>query len=139
MSSFKKLNVHIDGASRGNPGPASIGVVFQDDKENIVKTIATRIGTTTNNVAEYYALIIALQEAVMMHVQELDVYSDSELLVKQYNGVYKVKEDSLKLLFLQVAHLKKGFSKISVSHVMREQNKLADEQANNALDRDFIL
>ncbi len=131
--------VFVDGASRGNPGPASIGVVFKNAKGEVVKTLSSKIGTTTNNTAEYFAFIFALQEAMMMGVKELEVFTDSELLAKQFKGEYKVKEDSLKLLFMIVTHLRRGFKKITVSHVPREQNKLADQEANKALDQEFFL
>ena len=129
----------IDGAARGNPGPASIGVVFQDEASSVVRSVSTKIGFATNNTAEYSALIFALQEALMMGVKELNVFTDSELLAKQFNGEYKVKEESLKLLSLFTVHLKRGFKKLTVAHVPREQNKLADREANKALDQEFFL
>lgn len=139
MAKSSEISVFIDGASRGNPGPASIGAVFIDAKGGVTKTLATKIGVQTNNIAEYYAFILAMQEALMMKVGKLKVFTDSELLAKQFNGEYKVKEESIKLLFLQVAHLKKGFEKLEVTHVPREKNKLADEAANKALDNEFFL
>lgn len=134
-----KGTVFVDGASRGNPGPASIGVVFKDSKDQVVKSFGSKIGTTTNNVAEYSALIVALQEALMMGWTNLDVFTDSELLAKQCSGEYKIKEDSLKLLSLFVKHLRRGFERLQISHVPREQNKLADQEANKALDQEFFL
>ena len=132
--------VFIDGASRGNPGPASVGIVFQDPTGNAVKSIAKTIGNATNNTAEYMALILALQEALMAGWKELEVFTDSELVAKQFSGEYKIKEPSIKLLFFLVSHLRQGFKKLSVTHVPREQNKLADEQANKALDQgEFFL
>ncbi|OGW90552.1 MAG: hypothetical protein A3D28_04355 [Omnitrophica bacterium RIFCSPHIGHO2_02_FULL_63_14] len=135
---MKKLKVYIDGASRGNPGPAAVGIVFQEGAKT-VKTLSEKIGVTTNNVAEYYGLVLALQEALMMRAEELDVFTDSELLARQFNGEYKIREDSLKLLAVLVRHLKKGFKKISVRHVPREENRLADKEANQALDGDSFL
>ncbi len=134
-----KTIVFIDGASRGNPGPASVGVVFKNEKGEVLKNISTKIGIATNNTAEYYALIIALQAAIMMRTNELEVFTDSELLARQCQGVYKIKEDSLKLLSVLVRHLRQGFKKVTVSHVPREQNKLADLEANKALDQEFFL
>lgn len=131
---MSKMTAYVDGASRGNPGPASLGVVFQDAKGNVVKTLSVRIGTATNNTAEYYALIFAMQEALMMGWKELQVFTDSELVAKQFNGQYKIKEASIQALFLFVSHLKIGFKQLSVGHVPREQNKLADAEANKALD-----
>lgn len=129
----------MDGASRGNPGPASVGVVFQDADGNVTGTISKTIGVTTNNTAEYTALLFALQEALMRGLSELEVYTDSELVVKQLAGEYKMKEESLKNLFQLVLHLKQGFKKISVRHVPRERNKLADREANKALDQASFL
>lgn len=138
LGTLKKLAVYVDGASRGNPGAASIGVVFQDGAK-VVKTISKTIGVATNNTAEYTALIFAMQEAVMMRVTELDVYTDSELVARQFSGQYKIKEPSIKLLFEFVAHLKKGFSRLTVTHVPREKNQLADAEANKALDQAEIF
>jgi ribonuclease HI len=134
------MKVFIDGASRGNPGPASVGVVFQNADGEVVKVISKTIGVATNNTAEYTALILALQEALILGWKELKVYTDSELVTKQFAGEYKVKEPSIKLLFLFATHLREGFKKLSVTHVPREQNKLADLEANKALDRgEFFL
>lgn len=135
----RRAVAYIDGASRGNPGPASIGVVFQNEKGASVKNISLRIGQTTNNVAEYLALIFALQEALMMRAQEVQIFTDSELLAKQFNGEYKIKEESLKLLSALISHLRKGFRKVIVAHVPREQNRLADKEANKALDEGYFL
>lgn len=133
-SALKKAKAFIDGASRGNPGPAAIGVVFQDLEGKLVKELSIKIGDATNNVAEYMALIFALQEGLMMRVGELDVFTDSELLARQYSGEYKVKDPVLRRLALQVKHLNGGFDRMSVSHIPRERNTLADRQANEALD-----
>ena len=134
----KKIIAYVDGASRGNPGPSSLGVVIQDSDGKTLKTISARIGTATNNIAEYYALIFALQEAIIMKAVELQVYTDSELVARQFSGEYKIKEPTLQQLFLLVTHLKQGFKKLTVSHVPREKNKLADEAANQALDSSFL-
>jgi ribonuclease HI len=136
---IQKAVVFIDGASRGNPGPASIGAVFKNPKGEIVKTLSLKIGATTNNTAEYMALVLALQEALVLGVDELEVCSDSELLVKQCKGEYKVKEDSLKLLFLIAKQARQGFKNFTVRHVRREGNKLADAAANRALDEELFL
>ncbi len=134
-----KITAHVDGAARGNPGPAAAGVVFQKDKK-IIKTLSVPIGNNTNNVAEYCALILALQEALMMGVRELYVFTDSELVAKQFNGEYKVKEPSLKALYCLAAHLRGGFEKLELAHVGRQDNRLADDAANKALDRlDFFV
>lgn len=130
---------HVDGASRGNPGPASIGIVFLGPDGQPVKTIGRRIGKATNNIAEYLALVAAMQEALIGRVEELDVYTDSELLARQFNGVYKVKDDTLRLFHLLAAHLKTGFRRVSVTHVPREKNTLADREANRALDDEVLF
>ena len=129
-----KLTAYVDGAARGNPGPAAAGVVFLKAGEP-VKTLSVPIGNNTNNVAEYCALILALQEALMMGVRELEVFTDSELVTKQFNGEYKIKEPSLKALYSLASHLRSGFNSLKVAHVPREENKLADAAANQALDR----
>ena len=131
--------VFVDGASRGNPGPASIGVVFQDEKGHTFKALSEKIGAATNNTAEYLALIFALQEALMLGMKELEIFADSELLVKQCRGEYKVREESLKQFAALVKHLRQGFRKVTISHVPRERNKLADAEANKALDEGFLL
>ncbi len=136
---FSRAVAFIDGASRGNPGPSSIGVVFHDEKGKLVKKLSEKIGLTTNNHAEYCALIFALQEAIMMGVRELDVFTDSELLARQFSGEYKVREESLKVLYFLVRHLRQGFKRLTVKHVPREQNKLADQEANKALDQELFL
>lgn len=128
------MKIFIDGASRGNPGPAAAGAVFQDARGKVLKSLSQAIGIATNNTAEYCALILALQEALMMGAAEVEVFTDSELVARQFNGEYKIKEASLKTLYLLAVHLKKGFKKILVKHIPREENKLADAQANKALD-----
>ena len=136
---MKSSKVYIDGASRGNPGPASVGVVFQDADGKTIKSLSMRIGRTTNNVAEYSALILALQEALMMRMKELAIFTDSELLAKQFNGEYKVKDDTIRVLYSLASHLRRGFKSLSLSHIPREQNKLADKEANRALDEGLLL
>ena len=138
-SKKSKAVIFIDGASRGNPGPSSAGVVIQDTNGKILKTLSKRIGKTTNNIAEYFGLIFALQEALKMKLTEVEIFTDSELLAKQYGGEYKVKDDLLKLLFPLIINLSEGFRKVTVSHVPRERNKLADKAANKALDEGFFL
>ena len=134
-----KASVFIDGASRGNPGPASVGIVFQDAAGKPLKVISKCIGVATNNTAEYYALILALQQALMLNIKELTLFTDSELVAKQFSGEYKIKDASLKLLFVLVSHLSQGFSALQVTHVPREKNKRADEEANKALDQETLF
>ena len=129
----KSAEIFIDGASRGNPGPSGIGVVFYNDK-TVAKRMIKFIGNATNNVAEYTALIYALQEALIDRYDVILVRSDSELLVKQVNGEYKVKNENLKPYHDQFVHLSRGFSKIEVFSIPRESNSLADALANKAID-----
>lgn len=136
--SLDELIIHIDGASRGNPGPASVGVEIKDGKGQVMKTISEAIGTTTNNVAEYFALIYAMEEAAVLKARRIHVYTDSELLAKQYTGVYRTKEPLIKLLHHQVRRLVKFFEDCKISHVNRENNKEADRLANQALNRELF-
>ena len=130
----------MDGAARGNPGPAAAGVVLMDDTGKTLKTLSVALGRHSNNVAEYSALILALQEALVMRAGDLQIYADSELIVKQFNGEYKVKDNFLKVLHLLASHLKGAFKTLAVTHVPREKNKLADAEANRALDKlDFFV
>ena len=129
----KSIEIFVDGASRGNPGPSGIGIVFCENR-NTVKKLFKYIGETTNNTAEWTALIYALQEALIDRYVEIVIKSDSELLTKQLMGEYQVKNDNLRLLYEQFLHLKKGFSKIDVCSIPREKNSLADKLANKAID-----
>lgn len=126
--------VNIDGGSRGNPGPASYGVVVRDPKGEIVAQLKKYIGRMTNNVAEYYGLIAALDWAQSNHVRALRIESDSELLVKQMRGQYKVKSEDLKPLFERAKKMSQTFSSFRIDHVYREQNAEADALANEAMD-----
>lgn len=132
--SLKHASVFVDGAARGNPGPASVGVVFVDSDLNVIKSLSAAIGFQTNNTAEYCALVMALQEALMLGFKELDVFTDSELVAKQWSGEYKLKEASLKPYQILAKHMASHFKKFSLKHIPRERNKLADEAANQALD-----
>ncbi|MBM3983118.1 MAG: ribonuclease HI family protein [Planctomycetes bacterium] len=125
--------MHIDGASRGNPGPASYAVVLARPGLPVVEEADT-IGTATNNVAEYTALIEGLTLAAELGVTALAVFSDSELLVKQMNGDYKVKNEDMRALYDKACALRKRFAKVTLAHVRREQNKRADQIGNDALD-----
>lgn len=130
----KSIEIFIDGASRGNPGQSGIGIVFFD-KGDVVKKLFKFIGNTTNNIAEYTALVYALQEALIERYDTVTVKSDSELLTKQLRGEYRVKNENLKLLYDQVLHLFNGFAKIDIVTIGRKDNKLADSLANRAIDR----
>src|SRR6202048_807463 len=125
---------NIDGGSRGNPGPAAYGVVIRDAKGDIVAKLKKYIGRMTNNVAEYYGLIAALDYAESHKVKTIRVESDSELLVKQMRGQYKVKSEDLRPLFERALKMSKAFEAFRIEHVYREQNREADALANEALD-----
>ena len=128
--------LYCDGASRGNPGPAAIGAVLYDAEGDAVEEISGAIGVATNNVAEYRALIAGLEAADDRGVERLEVRLDSELLVRQVTGRYRVKSAHLKPLSLQAARLIRRFGEVRVVHVPREQNTVADALANAALDAD---
>lgn len=125
---------NIDGGSRGNPGPASYGVVIRDGRGEIVAKLKKYIGRMTNNVAEYYGLIAALDYADSHGVRAIRIESDSELLVKQMRGQYKVKSEDLRPLFERAQKMSKAFESFRIEHVYREQNREADALANEALD-----
>ncbi|RDV83656.1 ribonuclease HI family protein [Ammonifex thiophilus] len=134
-----RLIVHIDGASRGNPGPSACAVVFLDEKGNLREIHAKLLGTATNNVAEWEALAWALELALTSHPQEeleLDIRSDSLLVVRQFNGEYRIRSPELRSLADRVQALLKGNPRVSLSlrHVPREENFLADKVANQALE-----
>ena len=137
-----KLIINTDGGARGNPGPAGIGVVIRDENQVIIGEHKQYIGEATNNVAEYRALVLALEEAHKVSSFEfrvssetqLEVRMDSELIVRQMQGKYKIKEPTLKLLAADVLKLIKQFKNVTFSHVPREQNKEADVLVNQAID-----
>lgn len=128
-----QAQIFTDGAARGNPGPAGIGVVIRNDKEVLLE-VSDYIGKTTNNVAEYMAFIRGLEEALDMGERNIEVFSDSELLVKQINGEYKVKDDGLIPLFHHAKSLTRKFKHCRVYHTAREENERADQLANKGID-----
>ncbi len=132
---MKKLVIHTDGASRGNPGRAAIGAILRDEKGALAATISKSIGKTTNNQAEYQALIAALEKAASLGAESVELNMDSELIVKQIKGQYRVKKDTLRPLYENVMQLKSRFASFKIKHVPRERNKEADKLANAALDR----
>lgn len=132
---YKKLTIFTDGGARGNPGPAGIGAVIFNEKRNIVAEISEYIGEATNNQAEYKALIAGLTKAKELGALELEVFLDSELVVKQLNRQYRVKDKDLAPLFLQVYNISLGFKKVIFKHIRREKNELADNLVNQALDK----
>ncbi|MDP4001831.1 MAG: ribonuclease HI family protein [bacterium] len=135
-----KIKIHTDGGARGNPGPAGIGIVIEG-LANGKKTFGECIGETTNNEAEYRALIVALQKLKKLggkeKLEQVDCYADSELMVKQLNGEYKVKDTNLRGLFMEVLKLKSELkAPIFFHHVKRAKNAEADALMNQALDRE---
>jgi ribonuclease HI len=130
----KRTRLFTDGAARGNPGPAGAGAVILSPEGHIVAKIGKFLGDSTNNVAEYWGLILGLKRAKAMGIKELEVYSDSELLVKQLAGDYAVKADHLRPLHDEAQALLKGFSFIQVRHIPREENTAADAMSNRAID-----
>ncbi len=128
-----KLTIYTDGASRNNPGEAGAGVyILRDGK--LVETIARYLGKTTNNIAEYSAAIIGLDHAVKLGAVSVKLLADSELLVKQINGQYKVKNEGLKPLYAKIKDLIAKIGSVEVQYIPREQNKEADALANKAID-----
>ena len=130
----KRVTTYTDGGARGNPGPAGIGAVVHDLETNIVHEHKRYIGETTNNQAEYKALIMALEGARDVGADEVECYLDSELVVKQMRKEYKVKDPGLAKLFIQVWNLTTEFKKVTFTHVRREKNKHADRLVNEAID-----
>ncbi len=130
----KLLVINTDGGARGNPGPAGIGLVIKDDKGELLYSHGAYIGETTNNVAEYSALIKALEESVNLGGTSLRIQMDSELIVKQMQGIYKIKQPALQELAAKVIALLKKFDSYTFVHVRREFNKEADAMVNQALD-----
>ena len=129
-----KARLFTDGGARGNPGPAAYGFVLEADDGTVLAAEGEAIGVATNNVAEYRALIAGLERAAELAVDELEVVSDSELLVKQMTGEYRVKKESLQELNARAARLARALSKVRYTAVRREHNELADRLVNEALD-----
>jgi ribonuclease HI len=129
-----RLRLWIDGGSRGNPGPSAIGVVIEDESGAVLQNIARVIGVGTNNIAEYSALLAALRAAEQMGAKYVEVLSDSELLVRQMRGEYKVKSEGLRPLFEEARKKAAGFSGLAIMHVDRKLNARADALVNKALD-----
>ena len=129
-----KARLFTDGGARGNPGPAAFGYVIEAEDGTVLAAHGEAIGVATNNVAEYSALIAGLAKAVELQIPEVEVVSDSELMVKQMQGVYRVKNEALRALSLEAARNARAVGKVTYTAVRREQNKLADKLVNEALD-----
>lgn len=131
--------IYTDGAALGNPGPAGAGAIIVDTKGNIVYRISESLGTATNNEAEYYAIILALEKASDMGLQNIEIRSDSQLIVRQINGQYKVKSPNLKPLFKKVLNLLSNFRRTKMVHISREFNKEADKLAKLGAKRVKVI
>jgi ribonuclease HI len=130
-----KAKLFTDGGSRGNPGPAAYAFVLEAEDGTVLDARGEAIGVATNNVAEYSALVAGLERAAEVGVSELEVVSDSELLVKQMRGEYRVKNRALQELFLDASRLARQIQRVTYTAVRREHNELADSLVNEALDR----
>jgi ribonuclease HI len=128
------FNLFTDGACRGNPGQGGAGAILVDEKGNIFATVKNSLGLCTNNIAEYRALILGLEEALKRRCRRLHIFLDSELLVNQINGTYKVKNENLKVLMHDVKKLLSDFDSYTVEHIARSKNHIADRLANEAID-----
>jgi ribonuclease HI len=129
-----KARLFTDGGSRGNPGPAASAFVLEAEDGTVLEARATAIGVATNNIAEYRALVDGLRRAVEIGVDDLEVVSDSELVVRQMRGEYRVKNETLRGLFLEASALARQIGRVGYTAVRREDNELADRLVNEALD-----
>lgn len=131
---MERVIVNVDGGARGNPGPAAIAAVVRSAKGEVIEERGERIGRATNNVAEYRALLLGIKLAAALEAGELELVGDSELIVRQVRGEYKVKDATLRELHAEVKRALAGFERWSIRHVRREQNAEADRLVNEALD-----
>jgi len=131
---IKRVVIFTDGAADPNPGPAAIGVIIKDEQGKLIARISQCIGTTTNNQAEYKAIIAALEKAIKLGATHVEVNSDSELVVRQLSGIYRVKKAALKPLYQKVKQLQGLLEGFTITHIPRQQNIEADNLANTALD-----
>ncbi|MBI4734047.1 MAG: ribonuclease HI family protein [Rubrobacteridae bacterium] len=129
-----KIIVYSDGGARGNPGPAGAGGQILNVNGEVLAEISEYLGETTNNIAEYTALILTLEKSQTFRAEEIEIRADSELMVKQLNGEYKVKNEGLKPLHAKVKGLMAPYKRVNIKHIYRSENKRADELANQAMD-----
>ena len=129
-----KARLFTDGGARGNPGPAAYGFVIEAEDGTVLAAEGKAIGTATNNVAEYSGLIAGLRKAVELQLPAVEVVSDSELMVKQMRGEYRVKNEALRALSVEAGRLARELGKVEYRHVKRAHNELADKLVNDALD-----
>lgn len=137
--SYEKLIIYTDGGARNNPGPAGIGAVFYNENKEAVAEISEYIGLATNNQAEYKALLAAIKKAEELGAEELEFYLDSELVVKQLNREYRVKDKNLAPLFVKIYNATMSFKKVIFKHIPREMDKEADRLVNLAIDKGLNL
>ena len=126
--------IYTDGGSRGNPGPSALGVVIENENGKVLKEYSHYLGEATNNQAEYEAVIFALQKGKELKIKELEIRTDSELIGKQLQGEYKIKDSDLQPLFIKAWNLRLDYEKVNIKIISREQNKKADKLANQELD-----
>jgi ribonuclease HI len=134
VSGPQRVVVNVDGGARGNPGPAAVAAVISTPEGQIIEERGERIGRATNNVAEYRALLLGLERARELGAREIELVGDSELVVRQVRGEYKVKDENLRALKEEVERALRGFESWSIRHVRRDENAAADELVNAALD-----
>ena len=130
---MRRMVIFTDGAAEPNPGPAAIGVTIKDEQGKVIATVSQSIGRATSNQAEYRAIIAALEYAIRLGANQVDMRSDSELVVRQINRRYRVKAASLKPLYQRVKQLRRSLGGFTITHIPREQNAEADNLANKAL------
>ncbi|MDP2929186.1 MAG: ribonuclease HI family protein [Candidatus Omnitrophota bacterium] len=135
----KKLTIYVDGGSRGNPGPSGIGVVILDASGKKIKDLSKYIGEATNNIAEYNALLYGLEEALILRADDIIVNVDSELVVRQLTGDYRVKDPNIKPLFDRAINMLKSFKNFEIRHIDRDSNKEADKLVNKAINLANLL
>jgi len=133
------INIYTDGGARGNPGPAGIGAVLTGEDGKVLEEVSKFIGVATNNVAEYLAVIYGLQEAQYLKARKVVLSVDSELIARQLKGEYRVKDESLRKFFDLALNLFRGFDKVEIREVKREENKVADALVNKAINLNALL
>jgi ribonuclease HI len=133
-----EVKIYTDGGSRGNPGPSACSYIIVDNKDNILKSDGLYLGVTTNNQAEYQAVLNALKAAQSLGITKIHIFADSLLIVNQLNGVYKIKNRSFWPIVEEIKERAKTFDKVNFTHIPREMNRLADEQVNTILDNQAI-
>jgi ribonuclease HI len=133
------LIAYTDGAARGNPGPAGAGVLIVDLHDVVVEEALAYLGEATNNIAEYQALLLALDKLEALNAKQVIIRSDSQLIVRQLCGEYRVKNEGLRPLFLEAKARLRNFESVTIEHIPREQNKAADKLANQAIDEAGIM